>query len=411
MTDRGLPSVDGAPACPFVAFEHDRDERATSPDHRHRCYAEPRPAPRALAHQEAYCLSSAFPVCPTFQDWARREAARARGAGVGAAASAASTVIPSGHDPSQRNPPRDWSQPPPWAADDGGRGALGADEEDGEEAGAPGFVGGRPQPGSGLAGSAADRLAMGGGAGDPPEARPAWPASDDRGLARGATPDPAAGAGLAGAAGGLAAGRFGAAAASGGPRDDGADDAYYDDVRHRLDYSRAEDRGGHGDGERRSIFGRRDKRPKVGDSRRGRDDDEAPSWERPRRSEAYPTLKTRMGLPGMSRVALAAVALFAAAIAVFLLPGLVGVGGPSSPAGGGASPTPTAVASASVAPTPVPSPTPFVYTVAPKDTLTRIAKKFGVTIEQILAANPAIKDPNKLGIGDKIVIPTPAPSR
>src|SRR3954471_1924704 len=78
MVDRGLPIVDGAPACPFVAFEDDRDARATAPDHRHRCYAEPRPAPRALAHQEAYCLSSAFPVCPTFQDGARREAAAAR---------------------------------------------------------------------------------------------------------------------------------------------------------------------------------------------------------------------------------------------------------------------------------------------------------------------------------------------
>jgi hypothetical protein len=72
MTERGLPIVDGAPACPFVAFEDDRDERAASPDHRHRCYAEAQPAPRALAHQEAYCLASAFPVCPTFQDWARR---------------------------------------------------------------------------------------------------------------------------------------------------------------------------------------------------------------------------------------------------------------------------------------------------------------------------------------------------
>ena len=78
MTERGLPIVDGAPACPFVAFEDDRDARAGSPDHRHRCYAEVRPAPRALAHQEAYCLASAFAVCPTFQDWARREAARRR---------------------------------------------------------------------------------------------------------------------------------------------------------------------------------------------------------------------------------------------------------------------------------------------------------------------------------------------
>src|SRR6187455_2117881 len=71
MTERGLPP-EGAPACPFVAFEDDRDGRSTAPDHRHRCFAEPRPAPRALAHQEAYCLASAFPV------WARREAAAAR---------------------------------------------------------------------------------------------------------------------------------------------------------------------------------------------------------------------------------------------------------------------------------------------------------------------------------------------
>ena len=73
--------MDGAPACPFVAFGDDRDGRSTSPDHRHRCFAESPPAPRALAHQEAYCLSSAFPVCPVFQDWARREAAHARGGG------------------------------------------------------------------------------------------------------------------------------------------------------------------------------------------------------------------------------------------------------------------------------------------------------------------------------------------
>src|SRR3954469_21666406 len=100
MTERALPGMDGAPACPFVAFGDDREARSTSPDHRHRCYAESPPAPRALAHQEAYCLSTAFPVCPVFQDWARRESARARGgseaestadpaAGAGAAAAAA----------------------------------------------------------------------------------------------------------------------------------------------------------------------------------------------------------------------------------------------------------------------------------------------------------------------------------
>src|SRR6266700_3012842 len=89
MTDRGPQIVNPARACPFVAFADERDERSTVPDHRHRCYAEEVPAPRALAHQEAYCLSSSFPVCPTFQDWAKREAARAREApdvGLGAPA-------------------------------------------------------------------------------------------------------------------------------------------------------------------------------------------------------------------------------------------------------------------------------------------------------------------------------------
>src|SRR4029079_10018226 len=86
MPDRGLLLAEGAPASAFVAYSDDRDARSTSPDHRHRCFAESPPAPRALAHQEAYCLSSAFPVCPAFQDWARREAAHALAAGDQAAA-------------------------------------------------------------------------------------------------------------------------------------------------------------------------------------------------------------------------------------------------------------------------------------------------------------------------------------
>src|SRR6266540_1336949 len=76
MTERSAHDA-GPVACPFVAFEDDRDERSDQPDHRHRCYAEIRPAPRAIAHQEMYCLSAGFAACPTFQDWARREAAKA----------------------------------------------------------------------------------------------------------------------------------------------------------------------------------------------------------------------------------------------------------------------------------------------------------------------------------------------
>src|SRR3954451_25338168 len=71
-------------ACPFVALELDRDQRTDKPDYRHRCFAEPTPAPRSIAHQEAYCLSPNFAACPGFHDCA-----------VPAAAGAASPAAPS----------------------------------------------------------------------------------------------------------------------------------------------------------------------------------------------------------------------------------------------------------------------------------------------------------------------------
>jgi hypothetical protein len=62
-------------ACPFVAFEDDRDHRSDAPDYRHRCFASAEPEPRAFPHQERYCLSEGFTACPVFLDWARQEAA------------------------------------------------------------------------------------------------------------------------------------------------------------------------------------------------------------------------------------------------------------------------------------------------------------------------------------------------
>jgi len=40
------------------------------------------------------------------------------------------------------------------------------------------------------------------------------------------------------------------------------------------------------------------------------------------------------------------------------------------------------------------------------DTLTGIAKKHGVTLDSILQANPQIKDPNKIKVGQKVTIST-----
>ena len=374
--------MDGAPACPFVAFGDDREGRSTSPDHRHRCFAESPPAPRAVAHQEAYCLSSAFPVCPTFQDWARREAAHARGAGERAetapTAVAASAplnrheldddrdaegagrpdALPPADLPVQRNPPRDWAAPPPWATRSAGPpagsgGATGAD-----------LLAGRAVEGQGLAGSPADRLA----GGEIPAAA-AWAASSGGAASSAADEDLA----------GLVQPKPGS-----GPPSRPPSDGYPPP----------------------SATGRR---PPVSSTRPTGDAIPGPAWERMRRYEAYPTIKTRVGLPGMpglSRVALVAAAVAIAALALFMLPALLGIGGggSGSPAPSGSRPAVTSKPS----PTVPPAPTPQVYVVKAGDNLGKIAKKYGLTIDQILAANPAIKNPNKISLGQEIVIPLPA---
>lgn len=81
--------------------------------------------------------------------------------------------------------------------------------------------------------------------------------------------------------------------------------------------------------------------------------------------------------------------------------------------GGSPSPsvTPTATSSASPGKTPkptkTPQPTPFIYVVQSGDTLSKIADKFHVTQQAILDANPEITDPNKIFVGQEIVIPAP----
>jgi LysM domain len=92
-------SFDGGPsACPFVAFEDDRDHRSDAPDYRHRCFAAPEPEPRAFPHQERYCLSDGFAACPIFLDWARQEAAGVKSTAVAAAAAAAGAALLSTDD-------------------------------------------------------------------------------------------------------------------------------------------------------------------------------------------------------------------------------------------------------------------------------------------------------------------------
>lgn len=401
--------MDSAPACPFVAFEDDREARSTSPDHRHRCYAELVPSPRAVAHQEAYCLSSAFPVCPTFQDWARREAAHARGEGAQPrqapmaqpeAAPEADDVddrdherdvhgdddvdpdqrgryFPTDEPPIRRNPPRDWAAPPPWAPGGAGQGSSGTRRAaTGNRESAPSFLAGRDDQSRGLAGSAADRLA----------AVPGSPPEDGRGrpYEHADTPPDEELAGLVG----------GRPMVQRPPVD-----------RPSHDYLPPT---------------RATRRPTVSSTRsasrereRERDAIVGPSWEHSRRYEAFPTIRSRGGLPNPPRLAVLAGALVIAAVFLFFAPALLGIGG------GGDTDNPTAAPSSSPSagaesPSAVPStpaaPTSEVYVVEAGDTMSKIAARFGLTLEELCAANvETIPDCDKIAIGDEVTIPERAP--
>jgi hypothetical protein len=409
MTERGLP-IDGAPACPFVAFEDDRDERASSPDHRHRCYAEANPAPRALAHQEAYCLSSAFPVCPTFQDWAKREAARSRGESPDRADPSAAPAF----DQAQRNPPRNWAEPPPWMV----RRAQDADddrwERDDDDDGPPHDRPDRSEHADqpedeeveeaarGLSGSFADRVVTGGAAG----------------------------------AGASAGGGY-AASATGAP-DDAEDDATPFESREPAGTWQASppppspqagppptDAEPSGRPHRERQPGRvaaydpppfqpprQPPRQPTRPSRAERRDSGAPEWERARPMEAFPTLRARR-LPELSvpPILVSVIALALAAAVLFALPGLLGFGNPGSNPSPSTAPRPSPTVAVSLAPTPVPAPTQQVYIVQSGDTMSRIANRFDIPLDVLIAANEeTIPNPDQLAIGDEVIIPVVEPS-
>jgi len=87
-----------------------------------------------------------------------------------------------------------------------------------------------------------------------------------------------------------------------------------------------------------------------------------------------------------------------------MLPAIIGIGG-----GGTSNASPSATrpaSSASRAPTVAPAPTPVVYVIKKGDTLSKVANRFDVELEDLLAANPDITDPNKISLGQEIIIPS-----
>jgi LysM repeat protein len=424
MVPRGTLSDSGATACPFVALELDRDRRSEQPDYRHRCYAETIPAPRTIAHQERFCLSPEFAGCPIFQDWAVRAAARP-------------VPLPQGQEPGRHIPdPRAPGSPGLGAAGVGG--AVGAA---GVAAGATAGAVDEPDYTTGLPADAA--LAE---IDQPSLAAEQWPDSMS-------APMPAATAGARADqeadeyfASDEQLGAFDAtptaepaAAYSPSPyspqaRIGEAAQAFGDDDEPAL---------AHGESPAVPPFlvGRAARPPRA--SKPGEQvsrEDVVPSWEIDGRFGAESGSSS--GGNGTLRRLLTIVAVIAilgiGIAAVILIPGLLSgsptpttrpsvatLPSPSSLAWSSplatviaVVPTPTATtgsvtpspSSAVPTPTPTAQPSPILYRIKAGDSLAKIGRKFGVTVDEILAANPQITDPNHIEVGQVIVIPQPSPT-
>ena len=279
-----------------------------------------------------------------------------------------------------RNPPRDWAAPPPWATGAGAAAAATASGAGGARPNeAPDFLASRdpaPRPRGECGGPPGRRIA----AVPPPtrgrRRRHPRRASDDL-------------AGLVGAAG------AGAAAAR-RPRP-----AREPSRRRRSPDRRAA---------RIPTTTASGRRPTVSSTRSRTQQHDGPSWESAKRYEAYPTIKTRAGLPGVPRIAVWAGALGVAALALFFLPALLGVGGggdgrePEPQRGPRRSPRRPRIRRRS------PSRRRRPTSIKKSDTLLKIAKKFDLTLDELLAANKeTIKNPDKIKVGQEIIIPVPTP--
>jgi hypothetical protein len=294
--------------------------------------------------------------------------------------------------PPRRNPPRDWAAPPPWSGKEDAGQPTGPLDTSAAGAGAA----------AGLAGSAAYRLA----GPDPDEPLPARPV-DGAGADAYGRYDAAPNRGQAGGSAGDAPG--------GGSEPDGPYTAEVTAGTYGVDEQRGAGRAG------RSASSGYESRPSTSQARPAptgyEPDDPAeifgPAWEHTRRYEAYPSLRTRVGLPGVGgvpRLGLATLAVVVVALALFFVgPMLLGIGS-NDGGGGAATPAPSVEASLAPSPTIPPEPTPQAYVVVKGDTFSKIAKRFGVTVEELQAANPQIKNINKIGIGDQITIPVPGAS-
>ena len=115
-------------------------------------------------------------------------------------------------------------------------------------------------------------------------------------------------------------------------------------------------------------------------------------------------------IPGLKSIRSMAAALLLAGLLFFSLPTIIkGFGGFIGAVT--ATPTPTVDPNPTPTPTPTPPPTPepIVHIVKRGETLSQISAQYQVSVAAILGANPAVKDPNSIAVGQELIIPSVIP--
>ncbi|HEX7490977.1 MAG TPA: LysM peptidoglycan-binding domain-containing protein, partial [Candidatus Limnocylindrales bacterium] len=142
--------------------------------------------------------------------------------------------------------------------------------------------------------------------------------------------------------------------------------------------------------------------PAVAMARRG---PTHPGWENPPRLESFPRLRSRDEHRANQPLLLAAVGMAILMAALILFPIVINVKGPGSAASQASLPVPTGV---------VDSPSPsagaggatfYAYIVQSGDQMWAIAVTYHITLANLLAANPQVKDPAKIQAGQILYIP------
>ena len=115
-------------------------------------------------------------------------------------------------------------------------------------------------------------------------------------------------------------------------------------------------------------------------------------------------------IPGLTTLRSTAAVLLLVGLLFFSLPTIIkGFGGFIGAVT--ASPTPTIDPNPTPTPTPTPPPTPapIVHIVKSGETLSQISTQYQVSVAAILGANPTVKDPNSIAVGQELIIPSVVP--